>query len=193
MDTISKIYRSCIGRQIKDITVWSKSKYLVGKNIQLEESLRKNDIESKKNEQKRIIELEEKNKSLALKKESERARERARAKSLMLSSRTLRPRLSSCLAPLLSASARHAYVIRQSGLFDVCWYLDQYPDVADAGVDPVLHYVRCGAKEGRDPAPWFSTSAYLQANPDVAASGVNPFYHYIRYGFVEGRKSFSCC
>lgn len=87
--------------------------------------------------------------------------------------------------------ANQASLIRYSGLFDTGWYLDQYPDVAEADIDPVLHYVRRGAKEGRDPAPWFSTSAYLQAYPDVAASGVNPFYHYIRYGCAEGREKYS--
>ena len=92
---------------------------------------------------------------------------------------TLFSRLRSCLAPLVSTSARQAYDIRRSGLFDTGWYLERYPDVAEAGIDPVVHYVRFGAKEGRDPAPWFSTSAYLQANPDVAASGKNPFHHYI--------------
>lgn len=84
------------------------------------------------------------------------------------------------------------HLIRYSGLFDIGWYLEQYPDVAKAGIDPVLHYVRCGAKEGRDPAPWFSTRTYLEAYPDVAASGVNPFYHYIRYGCSEGREKYTC-
>ena len=102
---------------------------------------------------------------------------------------TLFSRLRACLAPLVSTSARQAYDIRRSGLFDTGWYLERYSDVAEAGIDPVVHYVRFGAKEGRDPAPWFSTSAYLQANPDVAASGVNPFYHYIRHGVAEGRGS----
>ena len=102
---------------------------------------------------------------------------------------TLFSRLRLCLAPLVSTSARQAYDIRRSGLFDTGWYLERYPDVAESGIDPVVHYVRFGAKEGRDPAPWFSTSAYLQANPDVAASGVNPFYHYIRHGVAEGRGS----
>lgn len=99
-------------------------------------------------------------------------------------------RIYDCFVPLVNNLARQAYDIRRSGLFDIGWYLERYPDVAEAGIDPVVHYVRFGAKEGRDPAPWFSTSAYLQANPDVAASGVNPFYHYIRHGVAEGRASY---
>ncbi len=35
-----------------------------------------------------------------------------------------------------------------SGLFDKDWYLAKNPDVAQAGVDPWLHYVRYGGFEG---------------------------------------------
>lgn len=96
--------------------------------------------------------------------------------------------LCDCLAPLFSSSARQSYEIRRSGLFDIGWYLEKYQDVAEAGIDPILHYVRYGAKEGRDPAPWFSTAAYLQAYSDVATSELNPFYHYIFHGIIEGRR-----
>lgn len=36
--------------------------------------------------------------------------------------------------------------------FDADWYLQQYPDVAAAGVDPWRHYTRYGKREGRLPA-----------------------------------------
>ncbi len=72
-------------------------------------------------------------------------------------------------------------------LFSSDWYLDQYQDVAAAGVDPLQHYLSHGAVEGRDPGPVFSTSAYLALNPDVAEAGINPLLHYIRYGKQEGR------
>ena len=39
-------------------------------------------------------------------------------------------------------------LIRMSGLFDKDWYLAKNPDVAQAGVDPWLHYVRYGGFEG---------------------------------------------
>lgn len=35
--------------------------------------------------------------------------------------------------------------------FDAKWYLQQYPDVAAAGIDPWLHYLRFGKTEGRHP------------------------------------------
>lgn len=80
------------------------------------------------------------------------------------------------------------YALRRSHCFDINYYKAMYPDVAKAGVDPVLHYVYFGAKEGRNPAPWFNTSLYVADNPDVIAAGVNPFYHYIRYGHAENRR-----
>lgn len=126
--------------------------------------------------------------------ESERQRLRVSAQDvkeqLLVNSRYARFRIWDCLSPLFSTTARQVYSIRKSGLFDVKWYIERYPEIAWSGIDPVLHYVRYGAGEGRDPAPWFSTSAYVQANPDVASSSINPLYHYIRFGVAEGRVTF---
>jgi hypothetical protein len=77
--------------------------------------------------------------------------------------------------------------IAGSGLFDAEWYLKENPDVAAAGLDPLLHFHENGWREGRDPGPLFATSAYLKSNPDVARSGVNPLLHYIEHGQSEGR------
>lgn len=78
--------------------------------------------------------------------------------------------------------------INASGMFDPGWYLGRYPDVAASGIDPVEHYVRYGAAEGRDPCGSFNTEFYLKNNPDVVASRINPFRHYLEYGIKEGRK-----
>ena len=77
--------------------------------------------------------------------------------------------------------------IAQSGLFDREWYLRKYPYIASAGMDPIEHYLRHGAAEGRDPSPDFSTWGYLETYPDVAAHRVNPFLHYVTVGRSEGR------
>lgn len=37
--------------------------------------------------------------------------------------------------------------------FDADWYLDTYPDIRDAGIDPLTHYIAFGAAEGRLPCP----------------------------------------
>ncbi|MBN9427259.1 MAG: glycosyltransferase [Burkholderiales bacterium] len=78
-------------------------------------------------------------------------------------------------------------LVKHSGLFDGTWYLQQYPDAAASGMDPVEHYLRVGARQLRDPSPRFSTRHYLTTNPDVASAGVDPLCHYIVHGAKEGR------
>jgi glycosyltransferase involved in cell wall biosynthesis len=51
------------------------------------------------------------------------------------------------------------------GLMDAEWYRRTYSDVAAAGVDPVLHFLLHGWREGRDPSASFSTTAYVAAHP----------------------------
>jgi lipopolysaccharide biosynthesis protein len=79
-------------------------------------------------------------------------------------------------------------IIKESGLFDEKWYLEQYSDVKRDNWDPILHYILYGWKEGRNPSPEFDTNYYLFSNVDVALSGVNPLIHYILYGRYEGRR-----
>ena len=64
-----------------------------------------------------------------------------------------------------------ADLLRESELFDADFYLRKNPEVRKSGIDPVLHYLRQGARDGRDPSKAFSTNAYLRRNEDVAASG----------------------
>jgi hypothetical protein len=78
----------------------------------------------------------------------------------------------------------HQKLIADSGLFDHDFYLAQCPQL---GVDPVYHYLRYGAAEGRDPNPLFDSDWYLQRNNDVRAERVNPLVHYIVNGAPEGR------
>ena len=81
-----------------------------------------------------------------------------------------------------------ARMLLESGLFDAEFYLTQYPDVADAGVNPLAHYLSEGVAEGRKPNLYFDTTCYLQQNPDVAESGINPLLHYLTHGFKEARE-----
>ena len=73
--------------------------------------------------------------------------------------------------------------------FDLDYYRKQNPDLADAHIDLIMHYVASGWHEGRDPSPNFKTNFYISANPDVRACGINPFFHYICWGRAEGRLS----
>ena len=53
-------------------------------------------------------------------------------------------------------------------------YKSRYPDVAAAGIDPVLHYVVSGAAEDRNPSLDFDTAAYVAAYPEATRGGGNP-------------------
>ncbi|MBK5922280.1 hypothetical protein CCR90_00520 [Rhodovulum sulfidophilum] len=87
-----------------------------------------------------------------------------------------------------AASPHNSKIMRAiASEFDADWYLSHYSDVADAGVDPLAHYVRYGAREGRNPRPDFDGTSYLIINPDVRDAGMNPFYHWVLYGRAEGR------
>jgi GT2 family glycosyltransferase/glycosyltransferase involved in cell wall biosynthesis len=77
--------------------------------------------------------------------------------------------------------------IRISALFDQDWYLAHNPDVAEAKVDPLLHYLYVGGFEGRDPGPNFSSKWYLTTYRDVQAAGINPLLHFVKYGIADKR------
>jgi GT2 family glycosyltransferase/cephalosporin hydroxylase len=74
-----------------------------------------------------------------------------------------------------------------AALFDAAWYLGQNPDVAAAGIDPLEHYLKWGAGEGRNPNPLFQAAWYLARNPDVAEAKLNPLEHYREWGVKDGR------
>jgi GT2 family glycosyltransferase len=82
-------------------------------------------------------------------------------------------------------SANDAVLLRSSALFDSAWYHRTYPDTQV--MDPILHYLEHGSREGRDPSAFFSTSQYLSNNADVAAAGLNALAHWLRHGQFEGR------
>ncbi len=73
-------------------------------------------------------------------------------------------------------------ILRQSSYFRPAWYLRQNLDIARGGVDPALHFLRDGHKEGRDPGPKFDVTEYLEAHPDVRRSGMNPLLHFLQQG-----------
>lgn len=74
-------------------------------------------------------------------------------------------------------------------------YLQDYPDVKAAGMDPWKHYTLHGKSEGRvwrgatpDTMTFEQASQiYLQDYPDVKAAGMNAWDHYTRHGQSEGR------
>jgi glycosyltransferase involved in cell wall biosynthesis len=77
--------------------------------------------------------------------------------------------------------------IAATGLFDAGWYLSTYPDVAEAGIDPLDHFICNGAGELRDPGPSFNASWYLKQVHDPRAA-TNPLLHFIRIGASINRR-----
>ena len=71
--------------------------------------------------------------------------------------------------------------------FDAGWYARKYPEVSLSMRAPLDHFVENGWREGKDPAPWFSTRYYLASNVDVAQADINPFFHFLVQGKREGR------
>jgi len=69
--------------------------------------------------------------------------------------------------------------ISGSPLFDPIYYTKRYNDVADSGLEPLVHYVVFGATEGRSPHPLFNSSYYKE---QLSAKGIrtnNPLKHYL--------------
>ncbi len=79
-------------------------------------------------------------------------------------------------------------VLLESGLFNSTFYLQNNPDVAQAGMDPVEHFLAARGGGSRDPHPLFDASWYLAQNPDVARVDVNPLLHYLHAGWRERRN-----
>ena len=78
-------------------------------------------------------------------------------------------------------------LITLSGMFDREYYLSQYPDVRNASQQPLIHFIRKGWKEGKNPSASFNTRLYLELHPDVENADINPLVHYLRYGKKESR------
>jgi autotransporter-associated beta strand protein len=74
--------------------------------------------------------------------------------------------------------------------FDVREYFSAYPDVANAGIDPLQHYTANGWQEGRDPSGNFDTLQYESHYGDVASAHLDPLQHYLQFGAREGRSAF---
>ena len=62
--------------------------------------------------------------------------------------------------------------------------------MAQAGLNPLVHYIKSGAREGRQVSLLFDANWYLAKNPDIAeAARANPLAHYLAYGAADGREA----
>ncbi len=79
-----------------------------------------------------------------------------------------------------------AEALANTPLFDRTSYLARYPEVAQAGADPLWHYIWTGAAAGYDPHPLFDSRWYLAQHPELARRRINPLAHYLREGAALG-------
>jgi len=106
------------------------------------------------------------------------------------------PGMGRALAGLVAAAMKSRRVLRprhfkdalfvvESGLFDADFYAQQYADVRESGVDPLLHYITEGAGQGRQPHALFDTRFYLEHYPALDPMRVNPLVHYLTAGSLD--------
>jgi GT2 family glycosyltransferase/glycosyltransferase involved in cell wall biosynthesis len=96
---------------------------------------------------------------------------------------------SSILDPSVWDGPSEAGLARLLGtLFDADWYLTRHPDIAASDTHPMVHFVRHGAAEWRDPNAWFDTAWYVKHYPDALDNGSAPLLHYILVGAAESRN-----
>lgn len=76
--------------------------------------------------------------------------------------------------------------IRSSGLFDEEWYVRDFGPLRRIVTHPVMHYVRRGARTGRNPNPLFDSRFYA-ARLSTKQHQQNPLLHYLRIGTAQGR------
>lgn len=66
-------------------------------------------------------------------------------------------------------------------LFDLGFYLDKNPDVAQTQINPLVHFLLYGGQEGRLPHAMFDTEYYLEKYSALQDSKLNPLEHFLRY------------
>ena len=90
--------------------------------------------------------------------------------------------------------------------FDTLWYLEEYPSVKDANVNPFVHYIVRGKEEGRFPKPYSFDVKYKSDYFSILNSGlfdfdwfcdfyslsddVDPIIYYLEFGVELGSRDF---
>lgn len=93
----------------------------------------------------------------------------------------VRARLGSADAVLDAAALAGALAdpaVGPNPLFDAAAYLEDNPDVREAGLPPLQHYIQYGAEEGRRPNRAFDPDAYAEAH-GCAGGRYGAFVHHV--------------
>jgi hypothetical protein len=89
----------------------------------------------------------------------------------------------------ITAFLQEFLLIWSSGLFDATYYKIWYSDFRRGAGGPLIHFIRHGWRQGRNPSPFFDTQFYLEQYEDVRLAGINPLLHYILHGRFQGRST----
>ena len=80
----------------------------------------------------------------------------------------------------------HYRTLKKSGLFDAVFYLQQDEDMSPLHIDPLIHYVEQGWREGRNPNPLFESHWYRQSYH--VPENYDPLLYYLEKGGREGEN-----
>lgn len=80
--------------------------------------------------------------------------------------------------------------IRASGFFDLAYYAAR-AEAETAGIDPLLHYLLIGERQGVSPSSRFDPTYYARRYSDVSADDYGLLRHYVLFGAAEGREGIS--
>ncbi len=71
-------------------------------------------------------------------------------------------------------------LLKTSCCFDPIYYRKMNPEVVSAGINPLIHYLRCGWQEGIKPNRLFDPCSYTKENPVVKFSRIDPLTHFLQ-------------
>ncbi len=83
-------------------------------------------------------------------------------------------------------SSTHFRTIKNSGLLDTAYYLQQDRDMSPLFIDPLTHYVETGWREGRNPNSLFELDWYRDTYN--VPEDQDPLLHFVEKGWQEGNK-----
>lgn len=89
-----------------------------------------------------------------------------------------------------------------SKYFNTNEYLELNSDIKQAHINPLLHYIKYGKREGRIisfkqkkaylekvyKSKYFSAKFYMQMYPEVQNTGLDAYEHYLKIGWKEGKN-----
>jgi len=100
--------------------------------------------------------------------------------------RSLRQKSFGRLLALVSKRRRDERLVASSGLFDEAWYVEKNPDAERFPGGPLRHFMPRGARELRDPNPFFDAAWYCAERPEALRA--NALVHYIERGAAQGLR-----